>query len=54
MPAVYLLNEQLADSSKCLLILEERTLYFPHGCEIGTPFFQDSSMGCDSGSRVKG
>ncbi len=41
LPAVYLLNEQLADSSKCLLILEERTLYFPHGCEIGTPFFQD-------------
>ena len=26
---------------KCLLILEERTLYFPRGCEIGTPFFQD-------------
>ena len=41
LPAVYLLNEQLADGGKCLLILEERTLYFPRGCEIGTPFFQD-------------
>ena len=28
-------------TGKCLLILEERTLYFPSGCEIGTPFFQD-------------
>ena len=23
------------------MIMEERTLYFPRGCEIGTPFFQD-------------
>ena len=29
------------DTGKCLMILEERTLYFPSGCEIGTPFFQD-------------
>ena len=41
LPAVYLLNEQLAHGGKCLLVLEERTLYFPRGCEIGTPFFQD-------------
>ncbi len=42
LPAVYLLNEQFAeDGGKCLLVLEERTLYFPRGCEIGTPFFQD-------------
>ncbi|MBP5586112.1 MAG: hypothetical protein J6Y92_07155 [Lentisphaeria bacterium] len=41
LPAVYLLNEQLANGGKCLLVLEERTLYFPRGCEIGTPFFQD-------------
>ena len=42
LPAVYLLNEQLAeDGGKCLLVLEERTLYFPRVCEIGTPFFQD-------------
>lgn len=41
LPAVYLLNEQLADGGKCLLVMEERTLYFPRTCEIGTPFFQD-------------
>ena len=41
LPAVYLLNEQLAHGGKCLLVLEERTLYFPRRCEIGTPFFQD-------------
>ena len=29
------------NTGKCLMILEERTLYFPSGCEIGTPFFQD-------------
>ena len=29
------------DTGRCLMILEERTLYFPSGCEIGTPFFQD-------------
>ena len=29
------------NTGKCLLILEERTLYYPDGCEIGTPFFQD-------------
>ena len=41
LPAVDILRERLADGKKCLLILEERTLYFPRGCEIGTPFFQD-------------
>ena len=44
LPAVYLLNEQLADGGKCLLVLEERTLYLPRGCEIGTPFFQDRNF----------
>lgn len=41
LPAVDILRDRLANGGKCLLILEERTLYFPHGCEIGTPFFQD-------------
>ena len=41
LPAVDILRERLANGGKCLLILEERTLYFPRGCEIGTPFFQD-------------
>lgn len=41
LPAVDILRDRLADDGKCLLILEERTLYFPRGCEIGTPFFQD-------------
>jgi len=41
LPAVDVLRERLADGGKCLLVLEERTLYFPRGCEIGTPFFQD-------------
>ena len=41
LPAVDILRERLADGGKCLLVLEERTLYFPRGCEIGTPFFQD-------------
>ena len=35
------LRKSLADGEKCLMIQEERTLYFPRGCEIGTPFFQD-------------
>ena len=41
LPAVDILRDRLADGGKCLLVLEERTLYFPRGCEIGTPFFQD-------------
>ena len=41
LPAVDILRGRLADGGKCLLVLEERTLYFPRGCEIGTPFFQD-------------
>ena len=41
LPAADILRERLANGGKCLLILEERTLYFPPGCEIGTPFFQD-------------
>jgi hypothetical protein len=41
LPAVDILRERLAKGGKCLLVLEERTLYFPRGCEIGTPFFQD-------------
>ncbi len=41
LPAVDILRNRLAKGEKCLLILEERTLYFPRGCEIGTPFFQD-------------
>ena len=41
LPAVDILRARLADGGKCLLVLEERTLYFPRGCEIGTPFFQD-------------
>ena len=41
LPAVDILCDRLAKGGKCLLILEERTLYFPRGCEIGTPFFQD-------------
>ena len=41
LPAVDLLRDRLANGGKCLFVLEERTLYFPNGCEIGTPFFQD-------------
>ena len=41
LPAVDILRDLLADGGRCLLVLEERTLYFPRGCEIGTPFFQD-------------
>ncbi len=41
LPAVDILRARLSGGGKCLLILEERTLYFPRGCEIGTPFFQD-------------
>jgi hypothetical protein len=41
LPALDILRSRLADGSKCLMIHEERTLYFPRGCEIGTPFFQD-------------
>ena len=41
LPAVDILRDRLAHDGKCLLVLEERTLYFPRGCEIGTPFFQD-------------
>jgi hypothetical protein len=41
LPAVDILRARLAEGEKCLLVLEERTLYFPRGCEIGTPFFQD-------------
>ena len=42
LPAVDILRDLLAQNGgKCLLVLEERTLYFPRGCEIGTPFFQD-------------
>lgn len=41
LPAADVLRERLARGGKCLLVLEERTLYFPRGCEIGTPFFQD-------------
>ena len=41
LPAVDILRDRLAKDGKCLMILEERTLYFPRGCEIGTPFFQD-------------
>ena len=41
LPAVDILRDRLAHGGKCLLILEERALYFPRGCEIGTPFFQD-------------
>ena len=41
LPAVDILRDRLANGGKCLLVLEERTLYFPRGCEIGTPFFQD-------------
>ena len=39
--AVDILRGRLAKGGKCLMVLEERTLYFPRGCEIGTPFFQD-------------
>lgn len=40
---VYAMLDQnlFADGGKCLMIQEERTLYFPRECEIGTPFFQD-------------
>ena len=41
LPAVDILRERLSGGGKCLLVMEERTLYFPRGCEIGTPFFQD-------------
>jgi len=41
LPAVDILRSRLDGNSKCLMIHEERTLYFPRGCEIGTPFFQD-------------
>ena len=41
LPAVDILLDRLGDNGKCLLVMEERTLYFPRGCEIGTPFFQD-------------
>ena len=41
LPAVDILRDRLAKGRKCLMILEERMLYFPRGCEIGTPFFQD-------------
>ena len=41
LPAVDILRDRLANGGKCLLVLEERTLYMPRGCEIGTPFFQD-------------
>ena len=41
LPAVDILLDRLSGGGKCLLVLEERTLYFPRGCEIGTPFFQD-------------
>ena len=41
LPAVDILRDFLADGGKCLLVLEERTLYFPRECEIGTPFFQE-------------
>ncbi len=41
LPAVDILRDRLANGGKCLLVMEERTLYFPRGCEIGTPFFQD-------------
>ena len=41
LPAVDILRGRLSDGGKCLLVLEERTLYFPRRCEIGTPFFQD-------------
>ena len=41
LPAVDILRGWLSGGEKCLLVLEERTLYFPRECEIGTPFFQD-------------
>ena len=41
LPAVDILRDRLANGGKCLLVLEERTLYMPRECEIGTPFFQD-------------
>ena len=41
LPAVDILRDRLAKGGKCLLVLEERTLYLPRGCEIGTPFFQN-------------
>ena len=41
LPAVDILRDRLSGGGRCLLVLEERTLYFPRGCEIGTPFFQD-------------
>ena len=41
LPAADILRDRLAKGGKCLLVLEERTLYLPRGCEIGTPFFQD-------------
>jgi hypothetical protein len=41
LPAVDILRERLADGGKCLMIQEERMLYFPRGCEVGTPFFQE-------------
>ena len=41
LPAVDILRDRLVNGGKCLLILEERTLYFPRACEIGTPYFQD-------------
>ena len=41
LPAVDILRDRLADGGRCLMVMEERTLYFPRGCEIGTPFFQD-------------
>ena len=41
LPAVDILRGRLANGGKCLMIQEERMLYFPRGCEIGTPFFQE-------------
>jgi hypothetical protein len=41
LPAVDILRSILADGGRCLMVMEERTLYFPRECEIGTPFFQD-------------
>jgi len=49
LPAVDILRERLSKGGKCLLVLEERTLYFPRGCEIGTPFFQDKYF---TGGRI--
>ncbi len=49
LPAVDILRDRLANGGKCLLVLEERSLYFPRGCEIGTPFFQDKYF---SGGKI--